>query len=216
MIEKISKDKNFREWKQTILNNGNIIMNMDIKGVVIRNDNEIKKILIDCSLQTPEGNNIKRCILMGKKSIVVVPMLICNDNIYTLMVEQRRIAHGGISVEFPAGEVSDIDNLQEAAVCEIDEEINMNIKPTELISLNPEPIFISPDCTYNAVYFYYFKKHVSRKFLIENDLNKTGVNEDGEYLKTRVFLMKKAKNILTPSAIIGVRLLEKHLNTVYN
>ena len=212
----ILKDKNFIKWKKTLINNGNIINKIDIKGIVIRNGEEVKKALIDCSLQTPEGNNIKRCILMGKESVVVVPMLICNDNIYTLMVEQHRIAHGDMSVEFPAGEVSDIDNLEEAAVCEIDEEINMNIKPSELISLNPEPIFISPDCTYNPVYFYYFKKHISRQFLIENDLNKTGVNEDGEYLKTRVFLMKKAKNILTPSAIIGVRLLEKHLNTVYN
>ena len=68
----ISKDKNFREWKQTILNNGNIINNIDIIGVVIRNDNDIKKVLIDCNIQTPEGNNIKRCILMGKKSIVLL------------------------------------------------------------------------------------------------------------------------------------------------
>ena len=29
------------EWKQTILNNGNIINNIDIKGVVISNDNDV-------------------------------------------------------------------------------------------------------------------------------------------------------------------------------
>ena len=211
------KSSFFKEWKQLVIDSGNIINKIDLKGIITRDDNKVRTALIDCKIRTPEGNDIKRCVVMGKKSVVVVPMLIFADHnqICTMMVEQHRVAHGGISTEFPAGDIEDKENPANAASREIFEELNINITPTNLTQLNLEPIWVAPSYLYNPVYFFYFKKTVDDAFIKEHNLSKAGLHQEGEYITKKILPMKDVQDICTSSAIIGVKLLEKHLNRVF-
>ena len=75
-----------------------------------------------------------------------------------MMVEQHRIAHGGVSTEFPAGDIEDKENPANAASREIFEELNINITLTNLTKLNTEPIWVAPSYLYNPVYFCILKR----------------------------------------------------------
>ena len=64
------KSSFFKEWKQLVIDSGNIINKIDLKGIITRADNQVRMALIDCKIRTPEGNDIKRCVLMGKQVLL--------------------------------------------------------------------------------------------------------------------------------------------------
>ena len=197
--------------------NGNILRKMDVLAAITRDGVHLFGALIDCQVLTPEGNELPRYILIGDDSVVVVPVLTCQDNgeIYTMMVEQRRIIDGGFSIEFPAGSVGGNEEPRAMASQEIQEELNLSIAPGELIPLAPGPIKINPSFSGDLTHFFYFEKVVSRSFLEERDLRSTGCHEEHEYLHVRVLKMADVRNHLTSSALIGTKLLETALNRTF-
>ena len=62
---------------------------------------------------------------------------------------------------------------------------------------------------------FYFKKYVSLAFLEDMDRRSTGCHEDFEYIRVRVYKMSEVADILTSSALIGVKLVERALKCVF-
>ena len=150
--------------------------------------------------------------------MVIIPVLQCDEDqtIYTLMVEQRRIADGLSLEEFAAGGVdSNTDNLKTVACQEIREELHLSISPKELISMSDFPIRVNPDFSDGRVFFFYFEKKISLSFLQNIEGRNSGRHGDHEFIKIRVRKMSEITNCVSPSALIGLKLLEKTCKKIF-
>lgn len=213
--EMLNENLKFKQWKKRVENNGIVINNVKVLGMIRRGSSN--RIFIDSELVTPEGRKMSRCVLISGESVIIVPVLKCHEDneIYTLMVEQRRIVDGAYSVEFPAGDL-DLDQDPITTACqEVREELNLNILPEELFPLMEQPIKINPSYSDVLAYFYYFERNVNLKFLEEIDGSDSGCRSENEYIKIRVRKMSHVSSIPTSSAIIGAKLLEKVLSRVF-
>ena len=214
MTKRVFKDTHFQRWKKRVEGNGNIFKKIEVLAEIYRDNINLIGAFLDCQLLTPEGHHIPRCVMICDNSVVIVPVLFCkeNDEIYTIMVEQRRIIDGGFAIEFPSGGVGRTRDPKSMACQEIREELQINILPEELIPLAEDSIKVNPSFSGDVVDFFYFKKNVSISFLNEINGRSTGCHEDSEYIKVRVYKMEDVSNHLTSSAIIGIKLLERALN----
>lgn len=216
LSHKVLTHPKFHRWKQRVESNGNIFKNIEILATISRDKVNLFLAFIDCQLETPEGQIIPRCVLIGGDSIVVVPVLRCHEDgeIYTLMVEQRRIIDGGFSKEFPAGTVDLLGDEPRITAClEVQEELHLSIKPDELISLSPVKVVTS--LMDGFVHYFYFQREVTWSFLKGFDGLSTGCHTEHEYIKVRLVKMSEVVECMTSSAIIGVKLVERELNLIF-
>jgi len=208
----------FQCWKRRIDASGIILKNIDILATISRNQTSLFGVFLDCKLLTPEGFEIPRCVMIHGDSSVIVPVLTCQDDgeIYTLMVEQRRIVNGEYNEEFPAGSVDMMEEDPVFMACqEIQEELHLDISPEDLIPLRGEPIKINPSLNGDVAYFYYFEKTVTFEFLKEIDYKDTGCHEEFEHIRVRVHKMAEVSKLSTSSALIGLKLLESKLCRIF-
>lgn len=208
----------FQRWKQSIEVNGNIIKSIEVLANVSRKQSNFFGALLDCQLVTPEGVEIPRCVMLHGDSAVVIPVLKCceDEEIYTLLVEQRRIVDGDYAKEFPSGgEDFSVDDLKSIACREIKEELHLSVSPEELIPLNTTPVKMNPSLYGDLAYFFYFEREVPFSFLKEMEGLNTGCHEEYEYVRVKVQKMSEVANCMTSSALIGLKLLERALNRVF-
>lgn len=206
----------FQRWKQRVEANGIVIKKIEVLANISRG--QINTALLDCLLITPEGTEIPRFVFMGGDSVVIIPVLTCceDNEVYTLMVNQRRIVDGDYSTEFPAGTVDLLQDDPRAMACqELREELSLTISHDELIPLTTDPVKEHPSLADGRAYFFYFTRKVPFSFLEEMDGIKTGCREDHEYISIKVVKMSEVVNCRTPSALIGIKLLERALNRIF-
>lgn len=218
MSHSLLEHPKYRRWKNRVEANGSVFKKIDILSIISRDQGSFYGAFLDCLLLTPEGFEIPRCVVIRGESAVIVPVLKCRDDgeVYTLMVEQRRIVDGDYSQEFPAGTVdSRVEDSRAMACQEIQEELDLVVLPQELILLAPEPVKISPDLTDDLAYFFYFEKEVSQKFLEEMEGRNTGCENDFEHIRVRVRKMSEVCDVFTASVLIGLKLLERALGEVF-
>ena len=98
---------------------------------------------------------------------------------------------------------------------ELREELSLTISHDELIPLITDPVKEHPRLADVRAYFFYFTRKVPFSFLEEMDGIKTGCREDHEYISIKVVKMSEVVNCRTPSALIGVKLLERALNRIF-
>ena len=208
----------FKRWKQRVEVSGNIIKDIKILGFVSRDHVNLFGAFLDCKLITPEGVEIPRCVVIGGDSVVIIPVLTCVEDgeIYTLLVEQRRIIDGSIIREFPSGGIShNRDDLKAVACLEVKEELHMDVTSDELIPLGSGPVMMNPSASGDLAYFFYFERKVPNSFLQKMNGLSTGCHDDHEYIMVSVQKMSEAACSCVSSLLIGTKLLEKAMNRVF-
>ena len=147
--------------------------------------------------------------------MVIIPVFNCIEDkeTYTLMVEQRRVVDGNFTVEFPAGGIDLMkDNPKTAACRELKEELGIIIEQEELISISKEQVKTSPSFSDELVNFFYFKREVTLSYLKKLNGQRTGCNDEGEFIRIKLMKINQVVNCMTSSALIGINLLERKLN----
>lgn len=213
MCQSVLHNPQLKRWRERIESNGNEVLHLEVLASVYRNGSQLVGSFLDTVLLTSEGQKIARCFIMKGDSVVVVPVLICDDDcVYTLMVEQRRIIDGGLALEFPAGSLDkSSDDPRETACREVKEELHLTIAAGDMLPLADRPVKVNTSSSADLVYFFYFQQNVTRLFIEDMEGHITGCHEDNEYIRVRVRKMSEVGDVLTSSALIGVRLLEKKL-----
>jgi len=215
--EIVENSHKFQEWKRRLEKSGSFLKKVDILGYVSRNKKDLYTAFIDCLIRTPEGIEIPRCILITGDSVVIVPMLACTDDgeIYTLMVEQRRIADGNHAIEFAAGGIELECDPKIVACQEVQEELLLNVTTEDLIPLTSEPVQVVPSSLEGRMYFFYFEKEVPLSYLEEMQNRNSGCEEEKEYIRIKICKMSEVVKANTPSALMGLKLLETKLNRMF-
>ena len=200
----------YRRWRKCVESHGNQILQLDILSVVSRGPGTWYAAFLDCLLLTLEGNRIRRCVTIRGQSVVVVPIFRCIDDnqLYTVMVEQRSICDGALHVGFPAGNGDDGENLRVTACQELMEETGLAVSPDDLVALC-EGITLNSSLSDDLIYFYGFRSDVTRAWLDSIDNRSGGLHVEGEYIRVRVFSLADCFRMSTTSTLIGLRLIER-------
>lgn len=210
MVPLVLESAKYRRWRQRVESYGNQILQLDVLSVVSRRPGTWYVAFLDCLLLTPEGNRITRCLTLRGESVVVVPVLRCIDDgqFYTVMAEQRCISDGGLHVGFPAGNVDDGESFRDMACQELMEEIGLEISPDELVELS-DGITLNSSLSDDLIYFYGFRRDVTRVWLDSVDNRSSGLRVEGEYIRVRVFSLADCFKMSTTSTLIGSTLIER-------
>lgn len=117
---------------------------------------------------------------------VMLPVIECEGELYTILVRQPRIAVGDpLLREVPAGMI-DRGTFAGAAAREIQEELDIEITEADLVSLCDEPIFLSPGLLDEDAMFYFFRKSVDRATLDGWRGKCTGAAGEGERITLEI------------------------------
>jgi ADP-sugar diphosphatase len=217
MARLVRESPKVKAWQKRVIQNGNSITKLEVLGYVSRNGKDLYSAFVDCRIMVPEGGEIPRCILITGDSVVIVPVLKCIDDgeIYTLMVEQRRVADGGYAVEFAAGGMEQESEPMVVACEEVEEELKIQISNEDLHPLSSEPIQVVPSSLEGRMHFFYFEKEVSLAFLREMDGLAAGREDEKEFIHIRAYKMSEVIMANTPSALMGLKLLEAKLRRMF-
>ena len=123
------------------------------------------------------------------------------------MVKQFRVPVGKINLEFVSGGVIN-NNFKSAAIREVKEELNIDIKNNDLIELNKGKIYLMPGNNFARAKFFAFIYKVKDSEIKRFNYLKTGNNKNGEFLRTVIKNFKEIKLLKTASIIISLKLLQ--------
>ncbi len=197
---------NFKKWYKLIKKNKVIFHQIKKIGEIDRDKNEFATSLIDTKI-TFRKKTITRAIHLEGDSVVVVPIIKSNKKIKTIMVKQFRVPIGKLNLEFVSGGV-DNNRFKTAAIREVKEELNIDIKNKDLIELNKGKISLMPGNNFARAKFFAFIYNAKNIEINKFKSLRTGNNKNGEYLKTVVKDFNEIKSLKTASVIISLKLLQ--------
>jgi 8-oxo-dGTP pyrophosphatase MutT (NUDIX family) len=147
----------FRAWKESIDSSGCTLHVVKPLALTYKRNNELLFAFLETDITTPEETKlVSYCFIRGS-ACIIVPLL---RNRQTgverfLMVRQRRIGHGRITLEFPAGMLDhDINDPRGVAIRELFEETGLSIEPAQLFELFHRPLSSSAGASDEMLYYF--------------------------------------------------------------
>ena len=217
MTRNVLKSPKFKQWKKQIEKSGTKIEEIDVLAGISRQEGDLFCALLDTRMTTPEGNTVPRCMVLRGMSVVIVPVLYCDDGeTYTLLVKQRRPVDGQFTLEFPGGGLDKGDEQPvQIAIREVKEELGLDVNEKNLIPLSSEPISVCTAILDEKVHFFYFEKKCSKLFLEQVNHQKRGVASEGEFIQIIPTPIREANQNLNAGVLIGLKLLENTLGLTF-
>ena len=189
-----------KAWEQNLRDAGCSLESLTALNILNKRDGDLLFALVKAHGKDPEGKPLLPYALLRGSACVVVP--VCH-NLDTwekrfLMIRQRRIGHGGLSLEFPAGMVDgDASDPVETAVRELEEETGLKVESSQMKSLWIRDLFSSPGLSDESVYFYCVEIDLKEDAWKALEGGTAGHAHEGEYITTTLKTFAEALNELT-------------------
>ena len=207
-----TETKHFNLWKKKLKKNNCKLLNYKKVGQILRiKENQFITALYDTTIKRTNCDEITRYITIVKPSVIIVPLLYLDHQVYTMLVSQTRVYDGSEIHEFPAGSIDFGQKPVDAAINELREELHLNFKRKDLKRPYNKPIMIEPSCTSNVSYFFYFKMNIKKQFLKKFHLKKTGDKLHGEKIKIKIKKINQIHNFNSASIHVGLNLVKKYI-----
>lgn len=197
---------NFKNWYRLIKGKAVKIKYIKKIGEINRDNNEFGTSLIDTNLIF-KNKVYKRAVHLEGDSVVVIPIIKSDKKLKTIMIRQFRVPIGSMNIELVSGSVEN-KKFKLSAIKEVKEELNINLRSTDLIELNKKPINLLPGNHFARVKFYAFKCKFKSSEINRFNFLRTGNSKRGEYLATVVKNFQDLKKIQNASVIISLKLLK--------
>lgn len=175
--------KIFRDWARSLDPLINV-MEVTIQGIYYRGAPSPDRVLFVMMVAGIAGTYPTSIVLRGP-TVVILPVLVCGKDEYTLGALQRRPATGSrFYPEIIAG-MSDGIDLVSAGLKEFEQETSIKIRQKDLIPLgkHAEP---SPGIMSEPMHFFYVRKQVTHAELALFEDKLTGERDEGEEIILKV------------------------------
>jgi ADP-sugar diphosphatase len=155
--------------------------------------------LLEARGTDPEGKPLLPFVLLRGSASVVVPVCINRDtgDRRFLMIRQRRVGNGALSLEFPAGMIDGNDEPSITALRELEEETGVRADASALVPLWDKGLCSSPGLSDEAVHFF------AAEILLEDaafralEGGSAGHVHEGEYITTTLKTFAEAAPEIT-------------------
>lgn len=153
----LKNEPKIRAWKKLVTETGCTIQKIEPLSLVHKKNGELLFALLDTDIRSPEGFQLPHIVFIRGDACLIVT-LVRNRNTGEerfLMVRQRRVGNGSMSLEFPAGMLdTDVDDPIGVAAREFTEETGMKITTTDLFPLFSRKLFSSVGACDEGIYYY--------------------------------------------------------------
>ncbi len=214
MTDDFLQEPKILAWKKSITDNGCTINKIEPLSIYVRPKGELLFALLKADIITPEGNKIPPIIFVRGHACIIVPLLINKGNKKErlLMVQQRRIASGALTLEFPAGMLDrEIKNPPGVAIKELKEETGLDISEDLLFPLSEGPFYTSPGASDEGIYYYGCIIELDDPEYRSFEGRIRGDNSENEYIQITLKTKEEArKQITTLPARLGLSLFEEY------
>ncbi len=201
-------------WKQSLIDNSCTINTINPLNTYFRPDGELLFALLKADVTAPDGTAIHPIIFIRGHASVIVPMLKNRDTgeIRYLMVMQRRIATGAITLEFPAGMLDrNINKPAQTALRELEEETGLKLPLDSLVPLNSTPLYCSPGASDEGIYYFGCFCELDDSAYSSFEGRLTGSVSENEHIRVTLKTREEAeKECTSMPVLLGIFLFEKY------
>ena len=202
------------QWQKDVTAQGcNVITIKEMQSITKRNGDPLFS-LLDVDVTAPEGYRLPRIVFIRGHATVIIPLLVNSDTGEErfLMVRQRRIGNGMLTLEFPAGMLDHkSDDPADIAVKELFEETGLYIKKNQLRPLSQVPLYSSAGASDEAIYYFGCKIELSGNEFTSFHLRSTGNSSENEHITVELIERSSAEPQITSlQARLGFYLFDQH------
>jgi 8-oxo-dGTP pyrophosphatase MutT (NUDIX family) len=189
-----------KAWEQSLRDSGCSLESVEPAHLVRKRDGDLLFALLRARGRDAEGRPLLPYAFLRGPACVVVP--VCRNRKTGmrrfLMIRQRRIGHGGMSLEFPAGMLDeDLRDPAGTALRELEEEANLKVDRAALVPLWERPLFSSPGISDESIYFYSTETELEDVAWKSVEGGESGHAHEGEYITTTLKTFAEAAAEIT-------------------
>jgi 8-oxo-dGTP pyrophosphatase MutT (NUDIX family) len=203
-------------WKKLVAEAGCSINSIATLNLLRKKNGEMLFALLDCDIKSPEGTRLPNIVFIRGDACLIVTQV---RNRGTgeerfLMIRQRRIGNGSLSLEFPAGMLDrEVNNPAGVAAREVTEETGLTIGPADLFPLCDKKLFSSAGASDEAIFYFGCIKEIDDALWQSLTGRTCGNPEENEHISVVLISRKDAEKEATAVQVrLGFYLFEEYLN----
>jgi 8-oxo-dGTP pyrophosphatase MutT (NUDIX family) len=193
--EGLRRSPKYRAWKQAVERSGCVIRKVESLQELNKGDGSLLFALLRTRVEDPQGRALPAYALIRGHAVVIITEVVNQDSgdKKFLMLRQRRIGHGGESLEFPAGMVDeDVADPLGVALKELQEETGLEADREQLFPLCHRPLYSSAGLDDEAIYYYGCSLRLPADRFHALEGGETGKAEEHEYIRLGLWEYEKA------------------------
>lgn len=202
------ESKIFNDWLLS-LDSRFIVRSIQFQAIDFRGGNQYASgatlMFLRFLVETENSSYLQIAELRGK-SVTLLPILRCEDNLYVALVKQPRLPTGHLTLaELPAGMVEG-GAPKGAAIRELEEEVGLSLTESSLMDLSAvvgasEGIYASPGLINEQVRFYLVEKEIEPKELARLQGKAMGVISEGEKITVQIVPLEEILKATTDAKV---------------
>ena len=194
--ERLRAVPKYRAWKRTVERSGCSIRMVEPLLELNKPDGSLLFAMLRTRVEDPQGRPLPAYALLRGHAAIIVTVVINAETGERkfLMLRQRRIGHGGESLEFPAGMLDeDVDDALGVALRELREETGLEATREQLFPLCERPLYSSPGLDDEAIHYFGCELELAAERFHGLEGGATGKAEEGEFIRLGLWDYEKAR-----------------------
>ncbi|MEO7427563.1 MAG: NUDIX hydrolase [Fibrobacteria bacterium] len=176
----------YRAWKRTLRDNGCSLRQVELLSELNKPDGSLLFALLRTRVEDPRGRPLPAYALIRGHAVLIVTMVVDagSGERKFLMLRQRRIGHGGETLEFPAGMLDeDVDDPVGVAIRELKEETGLDVAPGQIFPLSDRPLYSSPGLDDEAIHYFGCVLELPSRQFGALEGGETGQTHENEFIR---------------------------------
>ncbi|KMQ50498.1 NUDIX hydrolase [Chitinispirillum alkaliphilum] len=212
-MSQLENERKINNWKQSVSEAGCTVNSISSIKEVRKRDGSLLFALLETDVISPEGTKLPHILFVRGDACVIITLL---KNSQTkeekfLMVKQRRIGNGQLTLEFPAGMLDENQDPKDVAVRELQEETGLSIDKSDLFSLTEGKLYSSAGASDEGIFYFALTKELDHAEFEKLKNSKGGCCDENEHITTVLMTRNEALKLTTSlQVMLGFYLFDKY------